>query len=99
MQTGVRIIFPGSRELLQPKNLILNAFLVPDNALRHPTSLNSLSENVKVVILPLNTVFATATGAAHNLNFQGLLFMKNFVQAVQATTREGEISLTQYWKN
>jgi hypothetical protein len=40
-----------------------------------------------------------ANGPGHNLNFQGMLSTKNFVQTVQVTMGKGDISLTEFWKN
>jgi hypothetical protein len=75
----LKVIFiQQSKTTASKNNLTFKALLVLDNAPCHPTALNGLCENVKVVFLPPNTVFATAYGPGHNFNFQGPLSMKNF---------------------
>jgi hypothetical protein len=91
---------PAVENYCKQNNLTFKALLVHDNAPGHPTALNGLRENVKVIFLPPNTTNMSLLQPMATIStFKAYYLRRTFEQAVQSTTGSGAISLIKFWKN
>jgi hypothetical protein len=91
--------WPAVENYCKQNNLTFKALLFLHNDPGHPSVLNDLSENVKVVFLPPNTTsLLQPMDQGIVSTFKAYYPRRTFAQAVQATMEEDAISLTDFWK-
>ncbi|XP_019391383.1 PREDICTED: centrosomal protein of 89 kDa isoform X4 [Crocodylus porosus] len=90
---------PAVEKYCAENNLSHKALLILDNAPGHPTTLDDLSDNVKVVFLPRNsTSIIQPMDQGVIAVFKAYYIRNTFAQAVRATGGEGAQTLKEFWK-
>ncbi|XP_064120422.1 tigger transposable element-derived protein 1-like [Macrobrachium nipponense] len=100
VQSKATSLFKMLKEKESDKGIPFKILLVLDNAPGHPTHLDDLHPNVRVVFLPPNTTpliqpmdqGAISTFKAHYLRI-------SFDQAIEAVDENPELTLRDYWKS
>lgn len=73
--------------------------LILDNAPSHPTALNDLCENVKVIYLPPNTTsIIQPMDQGVIASFKAYYLRRTFSQAIKMTTGDEAMTLAEFWK-
>ena len=90
---------PAVRRYCREKNLAYRGILFLDNCAGHPTNLNDLQDDIKVVFLPPNT-----TSVLQPLDqdvmcvFKGIYLHHTFAALHTALQQDSELGVPQYWK-
>ena len=91
---------PEAERYCKSINLDFKILLILDNAPGHPTALGDLCDNVKVIFLPPNTTsLIQPMDQGVIATFKAYYLRKTFAQAIEKTTGENVMTLTQFWKN
>ncbi|KAM4688516.1 tigger transposable element-derived protein 1-like [Discoglossus pictus] len=90
---------PAVEHYCSEKKIPFKILLLLDNAPGHPTSLDDLHPNVKVVFLPLNTTSLLQPMDQGVIStFKAYYLQRTFTQAVRAT-EDDMMTLREFWKN
>ncbi|XP_053568008.1 tigger transposable element-derived protein 1-like [Bombina bombina] len=90
---------PAVESYCLAKNIPFNILLLLDNALGHPTTLDDMHPNVKVVFLPPNTTsLIQPMDQGVIASFKAYYLRRTFSQAVRATQND-EMTLRDFWRN
>lgn len=90
---------PSVRSYCSNNNLAFKVLLILDNAPGHPTTLDDMHPDVKVVFLPPNT-----TSLLHLMDqrvivsFKAYYLRSTIAQAIRATEKQGGPTLKEFWK-
>ncbi|CAM4670142.1 unnamed protein product [Caretta caretta] len=90
---------PSVRDYCSKNSLAFKALLILDNAPGHPTILDDMCPDVKVVFLPPNTTsLLQPMDQGIFASFKAYYLRSMFAQAIRATEKEGGPTLKEFWK-
>ncbi|XP_019335264.1 tigger transposable element-derived protein 1-like [Alligator mississippiensis] len=90
---------PGVRDYCIKNNLAFKALLILDNAPGHPTILDDMHPDIKVVFLPHNTTsLLQPMDQGVIASFKAYYLRCTFAQAIRASEKECGPTLKKFWK-